>query len=317
MSDIHHSIVIPCYGSGRWLPDLVDQIDRAMAPYQPFELILVNDPGPDADTWPAIEAVARQHAFVRGVELAYHVGQFKATLCGLELAAGHYVITLDDDFQNPPEEIPKLIQAMREHPDMDCIMGEYGNDNRNPLRQFGSALMQKIFDFFYDKPPGIVTSSFRIMPVQFARTLLLYRLNFPQLGPMIIQLSKKIMNIPVEHHRRPVGRSGYRFFKLVKETYRSVINVSILPLRLFSAVGFLTAGMAFIMGIFYFWSWMAGDVGFPGFTSLILVITFFSGMLLAGIGVLGEYIGRIIQEVTGMPRYKIRRQVGRGQDAND
>jgi len=114
------------------------------------------------------------------------------------------------------------------------------------------------------------------------------------------------LNVPVEHHERKQGRSGYNLFRCVQETFQSVINASILPLRWFSLVGFITAGVAFLIGAYYLLRGAFGGVGVAGFTSLILAISFFSGMLLAGIGLLGEYIGRIIQEVTGMPRYEVR-----------
>ncbi|HOZ22401.1 MAG TPA: hypothetical protein PKY55_13950, partial [bacterium] len=167
-----------------------------------------------------------------------------------------------------------------------------------------------ILGLFYGKPSGIVTTSFRIMPAAFARTIVLYRMSFPQLGPLIVRLTHKIHNVPVEHRPRPLGSSGYGLFKLIKETYRSIIHVTLLPLRIFSIAGIITAALAFLYGVYSFILWLAGGVGVPGFTSLILAIMFFGGMLLVEVGILGEYIGRIILELTGMPRYAIYRQVG-------
>ncbi|HOZ22400.1 MAG TPA: glycosyltransferase, partial [bacterium] len=116
MKSIRYSIVIPCYSSGAWLAELAARIGQVMAPHSPFELILVNDHSPDVQTWAAIEELAERYEFVRGIDLLYRVGQFKATLCGLELAVGNHVITMDDDLQHPPEELVKLIEAMRDHP---------------------------------------------------------------------------------------------------------------------------------------------------------------------------------------------------------
>jgi glycosyltransferase involved in cell wall biosynthesis len=302
-----YSIVVPVYNSGAWLDELALRIESVMTSLSTaWELVLVNDRSSDPATWPAIAALAERYSWVRGLDLLYNVGQFRATLCGLEHASGQYVITMDDDLQHPPEELPKLIEAMKQHPAMDCIMGKYMVKQHNAVRNAGSWLLRKIMNRLYNKPAGLVTTSFRIMPASFAKTLCLYRISTPQLGPLVISITKRVMNIPVMHHERQSGTSGYSFFHCVQETFQSVINGSILPLRWFSAVGFITAVCAFLIGAYYLLRWLFGGIGVAGFTSLILTISFFSGMLLAGVGVLGEYIGRIIGEVTGLPRYVLR-----------
>ena len=184
----------------------------------------------------------------------------------------------------------------------------------SPLRNLGSRIYTVIMHCLYSKPRDIVTTSFRMMPSSFARTLTLYRTAHPQLGPLILSLTTRIQNVPVEHHARKIGKSGYSLAHCIRETFRSIINSSIMPLRLFSLIGFVAAGIAFLTALYYFVIWLFGGVGVAGFTSLILTISFFSGMLLAGIGVLGEYIGRLIQEVTGMPRYQVRCLVGEKND---
>jgi polyisoprenyl-phosphate glycosyltransferase len=309
MSELNYSIVVPCHASGSWLEELVQRTALVMNEYQPFELILVNDKSPDSKTWAEIERLAEKNDFVRGIDLLYNVGQFRTTLCGLENARGQYVITMDDDLQHPPEELPKLIEAMKRYPEMDCIMGQYISKQHNAVRNAGSWLLRGIMNRLYNKPADIVTTSFRIMSASFARTLCLYRIASPQLGPLIISITKKVMNVPVEHHERKQGRSGYSLIRCVQETFQSVVNASILPLRWFSLIGFSTAVVAFLIGAYYLFRWAFGGVGVAGFTSLILALSFFSGMLLAGIGLLGEYIGRLIQEITGMPRYQVKTEV--------
>ena len=310
MNVVKYSIVVPCYASGRWLCELVQRTAEVMKRYSAFEIILVNDKSPDGETWSMIERLAREHPYVRGMDLLYNVGQFRATLCGMEYATGEYVITMDDDLQHPPEELPKLIEAMGLNSTMDCIMGRYKTKKHSWIRNVGSRLMHSMMNCLYNKPSEIVTTSFRIMPASVAKALCLYRIASPQLGPLIVSVAKNVMNVPVEHHERSRGTSGYSLFRCIQETYQSVVNASILPLRWFSVIGFLTAGGAFLIGAYYLLKWSLHGVAVAGFTSLILTISFFSGMLLAGIGVLGEYIGRIIREITGMPRYQVYRTVG-------
>lgn len=316
MSTIKYSIVIPCYASASGLKELVCRIAKVMAQYVSFEVILVNDQSPDSETWGVIERLAGEYGFVRGINLLYNVGQFRATLCGLENAHGEFVITMDDDFQHPPEELPKLIEAMKQNPAMDCIMGKYVNKVHSPWRNLGSRLMQGIMGCLYNKPAHLVTTSFRIMPASFVKTLVLYRIASPQLGPLIVSLAKRIMNVSVEHQARKNGLSGYSLSYSIREAFQSIINASVIPLRVFSLLGFATAGAAFLFGLYYLTRWSMGGTGVAGVTSLILTISFFSGMLLVGIGVLGEYIGRLIQEVTGMPRYEVQSIVG-GVDGKD
>ena len=310
MNKLNYSIVVPCYGSGDWLDELVQRVAVAMEDVQPVELILVNDKSPDQKTWMEIERLAGEFDFVKGIDLLYNVGQFRATLCGIEQARGQFVLTMDDDFQHPPEEMPTLIAAMQQNPEMDCIMGQYITKQHNPLRNLGSKLFQAIMSRLYNKPAGLVTSSFRIMPAAFAKSITLYRIASPQLGPVMLSLTRKIMNVPVRHESRKFGSSGYSLFHCAKETFQGIINASIVPLRVFSVIGFLTSGFAFMLSFYYLLRWVFGGIGVEGFTSLILAISFFSGMILAGIGVLGEYIGRVIDELTGMPRYQIRAVAG-------
>ncbi|MBM9520042.1 glycosyltransferase [Desulforhopalus vacuolatus] len=313
MNTINYSIVIPCYASGLWLPELVQRIAEVMKSYGIFEVIFVNDRSPDKRTWDTIVQLSEKYDFVQGIDLLYNIGQFRATLCGLEHAQGRYVITMDDDLQHPPEELPKLIKAMDSSPDMDCIMGAYNIKKHTFIRNSGSKFLAFVMDKMYNKPRGISTTSFRIMPAEFAKILTLYRIAYPLLGPLIVSVTKKVMNVSVEHHVRNYGQSGYSIRRCVYATFHSIINASILPLRWFSAIGFSTAGFAFILSLWYWMCWMFGGSSVKGFTSLILTISFFSGMILAGIGLLGEYIGRIISEITGLPRYEVRSIVGRGR----
>lgn len=301
------SIVIPVYASGPWLEELVKRIETAMTPLkEPFEVILVNDVSPDTVTWPKIVEMAARLPWVHGIDLLYNTGQFRATLCGIEHARGDYVITMDDDLQHPPEELPKLVAAMHDHSTMDCIMGRYECKRHGILRNAGSRLVAGIMFKLYDKPADVVTTSFRIMRRDFAQTLLLYRVAHPQLGPLIVRLSRKVMNVSVEHHPRPHGRSGYALGKMMRETWQSIINASVAPLRFVSLTGAGVAALGFLYGAALVFRRAFGGITVPGYTSIIVTIAFFSGLILVSIGVLGEYLGRIIQELTGMPKYTVR-----------
>jgi glycosyltransferase involved in cell wall biosynthesis len=302
-----YSIVIPVYKSGDWLTQLVEEIEAAMMPVTAdFDLILVNDASPDNITWPTIQHISIDKPFVCGLDMLYNVGQFRATLCGIENTTGEYVITMDDDFQHPPAELPKLIRAAAENPEMLCIMGEYDTKRHSLIRNLGSKLVAYVASKAYNKPPGITTTSFRIIRRELCQVLINYRTSRPLLGPLIVQITRKVMNVPVEHRSRPQGRSGYRVDRLVSSTLDSIIYASTAPLRFFSAIGFMTSVLAMLIGAIYFLRWTFGGISVAGYTSLILSTTFFSGMILAAIGLVGEYVARVIAEQTGPPRYMIR-----------
>jgi len=305
------SIVVPVYKSGPWLEELAARIGGVFANRkETFELVLVNDASPDDVTWPKIEELAARFPWVRGFDMLYNVGQFGAIVCGLEQALGEFIITMDDDLQHPPEELPKLINAIHEHPDMVCVMGLYETKRHSWFRNLGSHLFGFILNRTYGKQSTVRTSSFRIMRRELAEAITRYRTARPLLGSMTIQLTRKIMNVPVAHHPRPHGRSGYSLLRLVRCTLDAIIYKSTLPLRFFSFFGFCTAAVAFLLGFIVFVEWMFGRILVAGYASIVLTIAFFSGTILMGIGVVGEYIARVISEVSGPPRYQVRRAAG-------
>lgn len=305
-----YSIVIPAYKSGSWMDELVIRIGAAMEPEAPtaFELILVNDCSPDAETWPAIQRNAAQYPWVRGFNLLYNVGQFRATLCGLQEARGRFVITMDDDLQHPPEELPKLIRAINGNEDALCVMGTYQNRQHGWIRRAGSHFYQRMIHSFYGCPPQVQRSSFRIMRKELADAILACRTAKPILGAIILSLTPKVVAVPVQHAPRDQGRSGYSLRKLVGTTLDNVINASTAPLRFFSVIGFTASGASLLVAAYYSIRWLTGGILVPGYASQILLISFLGGLTLMGIGVLGEYIARIIYEITGPERYRIKEQ---------
>jgi dolichol-phosphate mannosyltransferase/undecaprenyl-phosphate 4-deoxy-4-formamido-L-arabinose transferase len=273
--------VIPCYCSGGWLDELVERIHAAMGTLEgSFEILLVNDGSPD-DTWRAIEELCRRSPQVRGLDLLSNVGQFRATMCGLEHAEGEIVVTMDDDLQHRPEDIPDLVGAIRADPELDCVFA-----------------------------PGFRYSSFRAMRRPIARALCAHRTAKPVLGPMLLQTTRRMANLEVDHEPRQHGASGYSLVRLAGIVRDKVIGASTLPLTLVSLAGLGAAALSALLGLYYLVQYWTGRIGFPGFTTQVLLIAFFGGMMLLSIGILGEYVVRILREVTGEPRYQLRRKAG-------
>ncbi len=300
------SIVIPVYNSAKWLGELTNRIHRALGNcVKEYEIILVNDGSTNADVWNRISEICEQDNQVKGIDLLYNSGQFIATMCGLEHTSGDYIITMDDDLQHPPEELPKLINEMQ-NSTYDCIFGVYEEVKENFFRRAGSRLTNKIVTILYKRPKSIKSNSFRIMTKKLAETISLYKTARPQISPLIFMCTKNIGNIVVEHKPRPYGKSGYSMRKLITATFNSIINISTLPLDFVSGIGLVSSGVAFLIAMTYLIRYFLGDIHVPGFTAQILVTVFFSGLVLMSIGIVGKYIGRIIIEITGLPRYVVR-----------
>jgi dolichol-phosphate mannosyltransferase/undecaprenyl-phosphate 4-deoxy-4-formamido-L-arabinose transferase len=308
-TEIKYSVIIPLYKSGEWLDELVLRLEKVFQSYdESFELILVNDASPDEVTWSKVQMLAFRHKWIRGFDMLYNIGQHNAIICGIEKSCGDYIITMDDDLQHPPEEIPKLINSIISNPDIMCVMGLYASKQHSLFRNFGSWIFRLILRWFYGKAVDIKTSSFRIMRRELAEAIACFRTVRPSIGPITIQLTRKIMNVLVEHHPRQKGRSGYTLLQLVSRTIDAVIYTSTLPLRLFSILGFFLSLLTIIFSVIVFFLWESGHIQQPGYTSVILLITFFSGTILMGIGVVGEYISRVVREVSGPEKYKIIRE---------
>jgi glycosyltransferase involved in cell wall biosynthesis len=306
-----NSIVIPCYCSGPWLEELVRRIDLVMRRRgEPFEVVLVNDASPD-DTWKTIQRLARRYDCVRGIDLLFNTGQFRATLCGLEQAAGELIVVMDDDLQHPPEEIPKLIDAIRRHPELDCVMGAYAAKHHNLVRNLGSRLWAYVTARIYGLPTHVKRSSFRIMRREIARAICLHRTVRPVLGPLIFRTTARVGNVRVNHHPRRRGQSGYGVAQLARIVLDNVFSASTLPLRMVSVLGLGSAAGSVLWGGYNVAKYFLGSIKVPGFVTLVLLITFFGGMTLFAVGLLGEYLIRVIDEVRRPPRYLIRHSVGK------
>ncbi len=315
-SSIDVSIVIPCYRSGRWLPELVERIIAAMDGLDlAYEIVLVNDASPDG-TWNAIEQLVAEYPCVRGFDMLFNVGQFRATLCGLEHARGELIVTMDDDLQHPPEEIATLLEAIRARPEVDCVIGAYRRKRHGPIRRLGSRVMAHLNEAFYGKPRDLTITSFRVLRRQVAQAVCAHGTAKPIISPLLLRSTRRIVNVQVDHCPRPKGRSGYSLPRLVQITLDNLIGASTLPLKAVSLLGLASAAGSVVLGLVYLFRYLTGAIGVPGFVTQVLLITFFGGMTLLSVGILGEYVLRIIHEVARPPRYIVRHRAEMTARAN-
>lgn len=306
------SVVIPCYRTEQALPQLLARLQQSLeALGRPYEIILVDDCSPDGTAVVAAREVAR-HPHVRYIELMFNVGQFRALMCGFAHARGRYVVTMDDDLQHPPEEIGKLYQHLLAHPELDAVFGAYITKKHSSGRNLGSLLVRTVNTYIFGKPPGLVMSSFRCLRRELVDTLLAHRTRYPVIGPLILSSTRRIANVPVQHDARRHGVSNYRLGRLIRATLDNVLNFSALPLQVISMVGVGVAAISFIMGAVFLAIRLLRGTGATGWTSLFLAVNFYGGLSLLAVGIIGEYLIRILGESKGQPLYIVRRQLGEG-----
>ena len=304
------SVVIPCYGTAKVLPELLTRLDTALAQmHVTYEVILVDDcAGDDLDT--AVEKELPQHPHVRYIELMYNTGQFRALMCGLAHSRGRYVVTMDDDLQHPPEQIDKLYRHLRDCSRLDAVFGAYAEKQHSAGRNLGSLFLRTVNTWIFHKPPDLVMSSFRCLSRPLVDTLLANRTRYPVIGALILSSTRRIENVIVQHDARKYGKSNYSLAKLVRATLDNILSFSSLPLQAISIIGVCVSLLSFVLGAVYVVVHLVGGGGVPGWTSLFLAINFYAGLGLLSVGVAGEYLLRILGESRGQPRYVVRREIG-------
>jgi undecaprenyl-phosphate 4-deoxy-4-formamido-L-arabinose transferase len=296
------SVVVPVYNSAATLRPLTERL-AAVLPQQAatFELILVNDGSRDR-SWEVIGELRRAYPWVHGINLMRNYGQHNALLCGLRAAQGEVIVTMDDDLQHPPEEIPKLLAKLAEGCDV-----VYGTPTTLPhswWRNLFSVLTKRILAYVIGVPNMREVSAFRAVRSHVRRAFADYRNPNVLVDVLLGWGTTRFGHTPVEEAPRAVGRSNYTPAKLIQYGLMILTGFSTAPLRLTSMLGFLFTLLG--LGVFvyvvavYF---LLGSV--PGFPFLASLIALFSGMQLFALGIIGEYLARIFDRSMDRPAYVV------------
>jgi len=300
------SVVIPVYNSSGCLPELLRQLtEQLQSMGKRYEVILVDDASPD-DSWRVIKELAPQYPAVTAIQLMRNRGQAFATLCGLEHARGQIVVTMDDDLQQPPDQLPKLLDTLESEPESDCVFGYFEEKKHAAYRNLGSRAIRWINARAFDLPSDVRASSFLAMRKRLADSILQHRTLNPAIGPLLYGSTRRIASVPVQHKERYAGESNYTLAKQFRLALDVICNVSMLPLRAVSLLGMGICVFSAILVAVFLYRYFTGAVGVTGWTTVVVLISFFSGIILLSLGVIGEYIIRILREVRGAPRFTVR-----------
>ena len=303
-TELDLSIVIPVYNSASTIGDLMNRLTQVIDPItQSYEIILVDDCSHD-DSWAVIQTLRVTYAgHLVAVQLMRNYGQHNTLMCGLSMARGEYVVTMDDDLQNPPEEIPKMLAHIKQH-GLDLVYGCPSQRKHAAWRNIGSTLVIHFYHTVFRN--SVTPTPFRVMRHQLAQSVMFYDLNFTYLDGLLAWCTSRIAGVEVEHHPRRQGSSGYSVSKLLVLALNLYTNFSLIPLQIVSGLGLVTALSGFLVGIYYLFQFFASNIAVPGFASTIIAILILGGAQLLALGVIGEYLGRLHLNVNRKPQYVIR-----------
>jgi len=292
------SIVVPVFNSRETLPKLVARLIEASPPDS--EIILVDD-GSDPATWKAIEAIAALN--IKGIRLARNVGQHSALLAGIREAKHPIIATLDDDLQNPPEELPNLLAALTD--DVDVVYGVPRKIRQSLWRSAASVVAKKSMRTILGYSHAHEMTSFRVFRSRLRQSFQ------DELGPgisidaLLNWATTRFDSVEVQHDARSLGRSNYNFWKLLRFMLDTATGYSTVPLRLATSLGLATVTLSLGVLLWVLGRPLLAGESVPGFPFLAATIAIFSGVQLIVLGILGQYIGRMHFRVMNKPTYTI------------
>ena len=294
------SVVVPVYNGADALAELCERVARtAQGAGLRHEVILVDDRG-RSDAWQVIQSLASAREDVVGVRLSKNFGQHAATICGIDHARGRWIVTLDDDLEHPPEAIPAMLAAgSPEHP---LVYGVFRQRTHSLYRNLSSAFMRRLLKrAFPDMNRDYC--SFRAIHAPLAKQLIQFQLNKPYIDGMLSWLTASTRSVTVEHLHRKHGASGYTLPKLISHAVNIFVTFSTLPLRAATYSGAVLSFVSFLYLIYVMYGKLSGHITNPGYSSLMSVILLACGVQLLILGVVGEYVARLMGTSYRRPVY--------------
>ena len=290
------SVVIPCYRSKLTIRTVVDEIKETVKSREgwDYQIVLVNDCSPD-ETFSVIRELCEEDSRIIGVDMSRNFGQETAIVAGLGYATGDAVVVMDDDGQ---------------HPTHDIVYAAFPHKHHSWFKRFTSNLHGVINEWIGCKPKGIILSSFWCLSPFCAKELSKYHSPFTSRGGYMMRITQKFANVEIDEHRdRLAGSSGYNLKKLLELWFSNFTNFSIVPIRAMAKLGWIVAAAGFLFGLYLIIRKLVDPSVAIGYTSIMSVILFIGGLIMAMIGFMGEYIGRTYMTVSGMPQFIVRQTI--------
>lgn len=298
------SVVVPCYRSAENLPLLIDRLEPALrAIGGAFEVILVNDGSPD-QSWSVIRDLAASRPWLRGIELKRNYGQHNALLCGIREARNDVVVTMDDDLQNPPEEIHKLLARLDR--DTDVVYGAPDREQHGLFRNLASRITKLVLENAMGAETAGRISAFRAFRTELRDAFGPNHSPFVNIDVLLTWGSTRFASVVVRHDERAAGSSNYTLRMLLVHALNMLTGFSIMPLQIASLTGFGFTLFGVLVLVYVVGRYLIQGTTVAGFPFLASVIAIFSGAQLFALGILGEYLARMHFRTMGRPPFSVR-----------
>ena len=303
------SIVIGLYNSSKTINDVLDELREELTKLDnyDYEIVLVNDCGPD-NVYEIVKEIAKTDDHIKLIDLSRNAGQTNAVMTGYQYASGDYVVEMDDDYQMPAYEIGRMVKEL-EDKDLDVVFAKYREKKESGFRLFGSKINSFMTELMIGKPKGLTINSFFVMRKHIADVIARYDNNYPYLYGIIFAATSRVGNLEVDHRPRTNGKSNYTVRSLLKLWLNGFLNFSIKPLRIATALGSIITAVSFLVAIILVIQRLLYPTQMVGWTSIMITIIFFSGVQLLGIGIIGEYLGRLYISQSNLPRTVVRETI--------
>ena len=310
--DIQYSIVVPVYNTDQSLIELHQRLETVFTQevQASFELVLIDDASPNNKSWETIEALHNEHPTVRGYQLMQNAGQHNATMCGIHKAKGNRIFIMDDDLQHQPEEIPKLIAALDADSRLDVIIAVPESRKHSSYRNLGSNLFQKVMNVIIHKPKNIRFASFILLDKHLQEALIKYTGNKITICSLICMNTKNIKNITVQSAPRKYGESGYSLYKLCTLALNHMFNFSSFPLKVMSVGGAIISILSLFYACFILYQRLTGQIAVAGFSTIVILLSLYSGIIIFSLGIIGQYMVRILRATTYGQQFTVRCETG-------
>jgi polyisoprenyl-phosphate glycosyltransferase len=297
------SVVIPVYNSEdcldeltRRLTDVLDKVGKV------YEIILINDCSQD-DSWTKITQCCKVNNKIRAINFRKNFGQDNAIMAGLKYSSGKSIIIMDDDLQHDPEDIAFLLNKLTKG--YDVVYANFHSKKQSLIKNFGSWFNGKVAEIVINKPKGIYLSPYKAIKREIVKEIIKYEGPYPYVDGLIFRITQNITQITAIHYKRYTGKGNYGLRKSILVWMKLVTNFSVLPLRFATFIGFVSAGLGFILGLVYILQHFMGYQSPSGWASQVVIILFMGGVQLLTIGIVGEYIGRMFLHNSKEPQYII------------
>lgn len=302
------SYVIPCYRSMNTLEAVVAEIKEAMGKMKQhtYEIVLINDCSPD-DTISTIRKLCKENDNIIGLDMAKNFGQHAALMAGFRHVTGDVVVCLDDDGQTPANEVDKLLAKIEEG--YDVVYAKYEEKKHSAFRNLGSWMNKVMTEVLLGKPKDLYVSSYFAARRYVIDEMTKYTNAFPYVIGLVLRTTNRICNVSVNHREREIGTSGYSIAKLLALWINGFTAFSVKPLRIATFGGVVVAMMGFLYTIYIIVNKFINPAVPMGWSSTMALILIIGGLILAVLGMIGEYIGRIYICMNNSPQYVIREKM--------